>query len=123
MMKTILIVEDDKLLGRTFCKYLDQAGYTVFWAENAQKAYEALSAQTVDLIFLDIMMPEIDGFAALETIKSQRAYEHIPIIMLSNLGGSEEMEKATSMGARDYIIKSNIDLNELVQKIQTEYLA
>lgn len=121
-MKTILIVEDDLLLGRTFCKYLEQAGFSVFWAENARKAYEALAAQAVDLIFLDIMMPEIDGFAVLESIKSQGELARIPIIMLSNLGGSDEMEKAISMGARDYIIKSNIDLNDLVSKIQTEYL-
>lgn len=121
-MKTILIVEDDKLLGRTFCRYLDQAGFSVFWAENAQKAYEALEAQAVDLIFLDVMMPGIDGFAALESIKSRREYASIPIVMLSNLGGSDEMEKAISLGARDYIIKSNVDLSDLVSKIETEYL-
>lgn len=121
-MKTILVVEDDKLLGRTLCKYLDQAGFAVFWAENAVKAYEALSAQVIDLVFLDVMMPDTDGFVVLEEIHSKEEYKDIPIVMLSNLSGSEEIDKALALGARDYIIKSNVDLNDLVQKIQKEYL-
>ena len=64
-MKTVLVVEDDKLLGKTICGYLEKAGYGVFWAQSAKQAYEAMESQEISLIFLDIMMSEIDGFEAL----------------------------------------------------------
>lgn len=121
-MKKILVIEDDKLLGRIFCKYLDKAGYQVFWAENAKKAYEAIQAQSLDMIFLDIMLPEIDGYQVLREIRASSKFSQIPLVVLSNLSSSSDMEKAMNLGATDYIIKSNVDLNELVEKINSDYL-
>lgn len=121
-MKTVLVVEDDKLLGKTVCGYLEKAGYGVFWAQSAKQAYEAMESQEINLILLDIMMPEIDGFEALKQIRASEKLRDIPVVILSNLSDTKDMDRAMSLGATDYIVKSNIELSDLVEKIKTEYL-
>ncbi|OGV92672.1 hypothetical protein A3B57_01190 [Microgenomates group bacterium RIFCSPLOWO2_01_FULL_47_10] len=121
-MKTILVVEDDKLLGRTLCSFLEKAGFGVFWAESAKAAFEALSVQVIDLVFMDIMMPEMDGFTALKEIRLSKKYGNVPVVMLTNLSESCEMEKSKNLGATDFIVKANMDMSELVDRIHRQYL-
>src|SRR4030042_4379797 len=114
-MLALLLVEDDQLLGRTISSYLEKAGLTVYWAKKGEDVFDALAAQPVQLILLDIMLPDIDGFQVLERLKSDEKYNKIPVVMLTNLSESAQMDKATKMGAVDYIVKSNIEMNELVE--------
>jgi DNA-binding response OmpR family regulator len=122
-MAKILLIEDDALLARTIGNYLTKAGYELYVAIDVDQAWEALKVQQIDLIFLDIMLPKMDGLAILEKLKSHGEYQAIPTIMLTNLGESETMNRAIRLGAKDYIIKSNIDLEDLVIKVKDKYLA
>jgi DNA-binding response OmpR family regulator len=117
MAKTILVVEDDKLLGKSVKGALEDAGYTVIWATDANEAYRAIEANDVGLVYLDIMLPGgVDGYEILRTLKkSDSGYDHIPVVMLSNLGQMGEIDRAMEIGASDYIVKANIDLSELVE--------
>jgi DNA-binding response OmpR family regulator len=123
IMAKILLIEDDALLARTIGNYLTKAGYELYVAIDIDQAWEALRVQQIDLIFLDIMLPKVDGLAILEKLKSNSEYQAIPTIMLTNLGESETMDRAMKLGAKDYIIKSNIDLEDLVIKVKDKYLA
>lgn len=107
------------ILGSSVQAALQQSGFDVRWATNHQLAFEMLEAQTVDLILLDIMLPEMDGYQILKKLKSHdSAFRDIPVIMLTNLGQIEEMNRAMDLGAKDYLIKANIDLGELTNMIK-----
>jgi len=119
----ILVVEDDKLLGRSVSMALKTAGYEVKWATNAEEAFKALVEGEVKLIYLDIMLPGgMDGYEILKRIKRDgSSFVNIPVIMLSNLGQMNEMERAMDLGANDYIIKANIDLANIVELTSKKY--
>jgi len=116
-MQTILLVEDDKLLGKSVKATLEDAGYRVLWATEAMEAFKALSTGEINLVYLDIMLPgEIDGYEILRRIKvAGSSFVHIPVVMLSNLGQMGEIDRAMQMGASDYVVKANIDLDQLVE--------
>jgi DNA-binding response OmpR family regulator len=116
-MQTILLVEDDKLLGKSVKATLEDAGYEVRWATDAVQAFEFLAQGDVRLVYLDIMLPgEVDGYEILRRIKvADSGYTAIPVVMLSNLGQMEEIDRAMEIGASDYVVKANIDLDQLVE--------
>ena len=115
MSQTILIVEDDVLLGQTISDALTEQGYEVLWAKLKEQALEYLKSNTIDLVYLDIMLPGDDGYMILELLKNTQAYASIPVVMLSNLSQPGEVEKAKELGAEDFIVKSGIDLERLVE--------
>jgi PleD family two-component response regulator len=119
MNKKILVAEDDKFLGNAYRVKLTKAGFDVKIATDGQEALDALSGFIPDLILLDLVMPVKDGFIVLETIKSDPVYKLIPVIVASNLGQKEDTDRAMKLGANDFIIKSDLSLNELVDKINT----
>ena len=123
-MPTILIVEDDQFLGREVNHALGDAGYETFWAKDVKTAQQALESQTIDMVFLDIMLPgDIDGYAFLKQLKADgSAHKKIPVVMMSNLSQMGEIDKAIEIGAKDYVVKSNIDLDKLVELVKTKYL-
>lgn len=115
-MKKILIVEDDKLLGEAVVQTLTQESYEVFWSRDSKEAFEALEAQEIGMVYLDIMLPgEIDGYEILRKMKQNERWKSIPVIMLTNLGQMSEIDRAMELGASDYFIKANIDLEKLVE--------
>jgi two-component system response regulator TctD len=115
-MSVILVVEDDKEIGEAVVDALQEAGYEVMHVTDGNKVFEVLEAQTVGLIYLDIMMPGIDGYEVLRRLKQQgSAYFDIPVVILSNLGQMQEIERAMGIGARDYLIKANVDLKKILE--------
>jgi two-component system, OmpR family, response regulator len=121
-MKRILIVEDDKLLGKAIADTLAEADYEVVWAENGADALTAISQKPVDMVYLDIMLPGEDGYSILQKIKADANHADTPVVMLTNLGQMSEINKAMEMGANDYIVKANVDLEKLVELTRTKYL-
>ena len=122
-MANILVVEDDKFLGREIGMALEGGGHEVFWIKNSDEVSEALESQSFDLIFLDIMLPgNKDGYALLAEMKNSEKYKNVPVVMLSNLGQMSEIDKAMEMGAMDYVVKSNIDLDNLVELTSKKFL-
>ena|SRR3989344_4903346 len=118
-MQKILVVEDDKFLSSALRVKLEKSGFEVKTALDGQEGIEVLAAFTPDIILLDLIMPRKDGFAVLEYLKSNDAFKKIPVIIISNLGQKDDIDRGMRLGARDYFIKSEIPLAEVVVKIKT----
>ncbi|MCK5027247.1 MAG: response regulator [Candidatus Pacebacteria bacterium] len=117
----ILIVEDDNLLRSVLGEKIVQKGSVVFEAEDGEKALQTVSECKPDIILLDLLLPGIGGFDVLAQIKKDEALKNIPVIVLSNLGGEKEIEKALELGAVDFFIKANYTLDEIIEKTFAVY--
>jgi two-component system, OmpR family, alkaline phosphatase synthesis response regulator PhoP len=116
-MKRILVVEDDNYLSNAYRLKLTKSGYELKMARDGQEAMEMLKTFIPDLILLDLVMPVKDGFTTLGEIKSDDRLKNIPVIIASNLGQNEDIEKGMALGAVGYIIKSDLSLDQLINKI------
>lgn len=116
-MKKILVAEDDKFLHTAYEFKLTKAGFEVKLANDGNEVLEIVKTYIPDLIILDIMMPGMDGLTTLAEIKKNPQLATIPVIVASNLGQKDELEKAKALGARDFIVKSDMSLDNLIQKI------
>lgn len=119
MTKTILIIEDDNFLQGLEAKKLEKEGYGVVMASNATEAFSILNSdKKIDLILLDLLLPEIDGFTILQKVREDEKIKSIPVIVFSNLSEEKDVEKATALGVSEYLVKSNFTLDELASKIK-----
>jgi len=114
----VLVVEDDLFILELLSDKLRQSNFRVSIANDTQAASKILQEQKVDLILLDIVLPGVDGFTYLKELKTSDAWREIPVIVLSNLGQKEEIERGMSLGAADYIIKANNSPAEIVKRIE-----
>ena len=119
MAKKILLIEDDKFLRKVINKKLSKEGYLVIEAIDGEKGLKAIEEEKPDLVLLDLVLPEIDGFEVLAKMKTNPAISKIPVIILSNLGEKEEIEKGFRMGAKDYLIKAHLTPGEIVDRIES----
>jgi len=117
-MKTILIVEDEPTLQKTLSLALSQEGYEVKNALDGEIGLKLAKEVKPDLILLDLILPKVDGFEALEELKNNDSTKEIPIIVLTNLESTQEIERALVMGATTYLVKANYDLKDIIQKIK-----
>ena len=105
-MKKVILIADDSPTIRKFVAFsLTMQGFEVVSAKDGMEAIEHLPAQKVDLIITDLNMPNLDGFELIRSIRKNEDYYEIPIIILSSLSGSEEIEKGMSCGANSYLVK------------------
>ena len=118
MAKTILIIEDDKFLRELISKKIGDEGYHIVQAKDGEEGVIKTKNVSPDLILLDLILPGIDGFEVLARIKKDSAVSSIPVIILSNLGQKEEIEKGIKLGATDYLIKAHFTPGEIVEKIK-----
>jgi len=118
-MKIILVAEDDKFLSNAYRIKLMKLGYDVVILSDGEQVMHYLHDNSVpDLLLLDLIMPIKDGFDTLREIKV-KGLKKFPIIVASNLGEGEDIRKAKELGAIDYIIKSDLSLQELADKINS----
>ena len=113
-MFQILVVEDDRDLCRTVCQFLNNNGYEATGCLDAESAYDALYDKTFDLIVSDIMMPQIDGFEFVKTVRSLN--ENIPILFMTARDDFAAKQRGYRVGVDDYMVKP-IDLDELFLRI------
>jgi DNA-binding response OmpR family regulator len=113
----LLIVEDDLLLAETMINKFRSVGFTVELAPNGYAGLKFLETRTPQVILLDILLPHTNGFDILSAIKQDERLKQIPVIIASNLDSASDINKGYSLGAGDYIVKSNLSLNELVHKV------
>ncbi len=118
MAKKILVVEDDKFLRELISQKLTKEGYNVIEAMDGKQGIESIRTEKPDLVLLDLILPVIDGFEVLSQAKSDPSLSQIPIIILSNLGQKEDIEKGLKIGAADYLIKAHFTPNEIIDKVK-----
>jgi DNA-binding response OmpR family regulator len=119
MAKKILIVEDDKFLRELITKKLKDEGYETVGAGDGEEGLDKAKKESPDMVLLDLILPGIDGFEVLSKIKDDPALSSIPVVILSNLGQREEVEKGLKMGAVDYMIKAHFTPGEITEKVKT----
>jgi len=116
-MKKVLIAEDDKFLASAYRLKLTKAGFETQIVGDGQLAIDSLQTFTPDLIILDLIMPVRDGFSTLQEIRGYEKWKVVPIIVASNLGQKEDIDKAMKLGATDFVVKSDLHLEDLITKI------
>ncbi|RJR12634.1 response regulator [Candidatus Parcubacteria bacterium] len=117
-MARILVVEDEELLSSIIVRELTNAGHDVKAAYNGEEAIQHAASETPELILLDLIMPKMDGFQVLESLKKDPKTSPIPVVVLSNLGQKEDIEKAKTSGAFDYMVKINFAPKEVCTKVK-----
>jgi len=118
MARVVLLVEDDLDLQRIYSEKLGNAGFKVLLTSDASQAATILKNEVVSLILLDIMIPgKMNGFEFLKYLKENESTTKIPVLVLTNL--DTEKEEALKMGAVDYIVKANVDINQVVEKVKS----
>ena len=116
--KKVLIVDDDAFLSGIYATKLELEGFSVVNARDGEEGFKLAVAEKPDLILLDVLMPKLDGFETLKRLKDEATTKEIPVIMLTNLGQKEDIEKGLEDGAVDYLIKAHFVPSEAVAKIR-----
>lgn len=116
-MAKILIAEDDKFLANAYRAKFSKGGFEVQIAEDGEEVLSMLQTFTPAIILLDLVMPKLDGFATLEQLKLSEQFKKIPVIIASNLGQREDIERGMKLGAVDFVTKSDMSLDGLLQKV------
>lgn len=115
--KKILIVEDDNFVAEVYSTKLLEMGHEVIIAQNGEEGLNALKENTPDMILLDIIMPVMGGIEMLEELKKNEEWKKIPVILLTNVGEKDSIQKVQSLGVKDYLIKSHFTPAEVIEKI------
>jgi len=118
MEKKILIIEDEKILLELLRKKLTDENYEVSIARNGEEGLKTMRKIKPDLILLDIVMPKIDGFGVMEAMSKDEKLKNIPIIIVSNSGQPVELDRAQKLGAKDWLVKTEFDPLEVVEKVK-----
>ena len=116
--RKVLLVEDDTILSDTLGRKFIEKKYTVFKAFNANLARKILEEHIVDVILLDLVLPDEHGLSLLKELKKDDRFKHIPVLITSNLGQQEEIEQGLRAGAIDYIVKTNTVPGEIFEKVE-----
>lgn len=113
----ILVVEDDpilkNLLGHTFA-----GRYQTLYAGNGQEALELFGTHKPAIVLLDLVLPGMDGFQILEALRAREDGKQVPIIIVSNLGQQADKERAMQLGATNYLVKAEVDIDEIIATIE-----
>jgi len=115
--RRVLLAEDDRFLRRAAEARLRQHGLEVLTAVDGEEALRVARAEHPDLVLLDVVMPKLQGFEVLKALKQDDATARIPVIVLSNLGQERDVEQATALGAVAFLVKANLSLQDLVQRV------
>jgi len=117
-MKKILIIEDDPFLSEMYVAKFSENNFQVEVAVDGKAGLAKIKEFIPDLILLDIVLPKMDGFEILKKIKSDPKLKNIPIVLLTNLGQKNEIEKGMSLVADEYIIKAHFTPTAVVAKVK-----
>lgn len=118
MAKKILLIEDDKFLRELIAQKLIREGFKVSEAVDGEEGIKKIKSEKPDLILLDLILPGIDGFEVLSRMREEPTLISIPVIILSNLGQREDVERGLKMGAVDYLIKAHFTPGEIIDKVK-----
>jgi len=114
----ILVVEDEKVLNQIYKDKLNSSGFEVFTAFDGDEAIDMFNKNKPNLVLLDVMIPKKNGYEVLEEIRESEEGKDTPVIMVSNLSQDEDIKKAKDLGVNDFLLKSNIKISDMMDKIK-----
>jgi two-component system, sensor histidine kinase and response regulator len=114
----ILIIEDDRYISKMYQLKLSLDGFDVQVADNGRIGVDKVREFRPDIILTDILMPEMDGFEVIKMVKGDPESKDIPILIMSNLGQEDHIQKGLELGALGYIVKSQYTPSKVVEKIK-----
>lgn len=115
---SVIVVEDETFLSKILSERLEDEGFKrVDVAGNGEEALQKIKTNPPSIILLDMILPKMNGFEVLKALKEDAALSGIPVLVLSNLGQDQDITQAKSLGAADYIVKSNFSMQKVVNKI------
>lgn len=120
MTKKILIIEDEEIMQELLEKKLTKEGYKVLIAKDGKEGLRTMKELSPDLILLDIIMPNLGGFEVMEEMQKDKELSSIPVIIISNSGQPVEIDKAEKLGVKDWLIKTEFDPKEVIEKIKKQ---
>jgi DNA-binding response OmpR family regulator len=115
----ILIVEDEQVLSKVLKEKFDKAGFETKVSGDGEAAILDSKSFLPEIIVLDLVLPKKSGFEVLKAVKADPETKMIPVIVVSNLGEDSDIKQALSLGAKDYFVKSQHPINEIVEKVKT----
>jgi DNA-binding response OmpR family regulator len=119
-MSKILFVEDEPSLQKAISEVLMQEGYKVIGAADGEEGLKKAREEKPNLILLDLILPKKDGFEVLKELKADEKMKDIPVIVLTNLEGVGDVEKALTLGATTYLVKANYDLEDVLKTVKSQ---
>lgn len=105
-------------MGEIYQKKFEMEGFKVSTANNGEKAVVDIKKKMPDVVLLDILLPKLDGFSVLEQVKADSSTKDIPVILLTNLGQQDDVQRGLEKGAADYLIKTHFKPSEVVDKVR-----
>lgn len=120
MAKKILLVEDEEIMITLLQRKLIKEGYEIEVARDGKEGLRLMKATRPDLVLLDMMMPRMGGIEVLEFMQRDNDLKGIPVIVISNSGQPVELEKVKKLGAKDWLIKTEFDPNEVIEKVKKQ---
>ncbi|MDD5040098.1 MAG: response regulator [Patescibacteria group bacterium] len=114
----ILLVEDDEFLAGMYVTKLNLEGFDVQLASDGEKGLRLAKEHNPDIILLDVVLPKMSGFDVLKSLKEDSSTKDVPVILLTNLGQRDDVQKGLDLGASDYLIKAHFMPSEVVTKMK-----
>jgi len=115
----ILVVEDEEILLAALEEELNQGGYETQGAADGSEGLEKIKSFKPDLVLLDLVMPKMERMQVLKKMKEDSETKNVPVVILTNLSDYERISEALSLGAKDYLVKANYSLADLLDKVKT----
>lgn len=116
-MKKVLIIEDDAFLLDLEAAKIKKNNFDVIVAQHGEDGMKKISEQGIDIVLLDLLLPNFDGFEILKNVRENEKTKEIPVIVFSNCAEQKDIEKAMKLGATRFMVKSNFSLEELIDEI------
>lgn len=118
MSKKILLIEDDAVLLKAVSEALGKDGFEVLTAIDGDTGIKSIEESNPDLVILDIILPKKNGYEIMEYIKLRPELSSIPVVILTNLEGTQDVERMLALGARAFLVKANYTIEEIVEAVK-----
>lgn len=115
--KKVLLLEDEEIIIELLERKLKQQGYEISVARNGEQGLAMMKKEKPDVVLLDIIMPKMGGFEVMEEMNKQEQLKNIPVIIISNSGQPVELDRAKELGVKDWLIKTEFDPQEVIDKV------
>jgi len=116
--KVVFVIEDDLFLVKAYKIKFQKEGAEVWVSTDGKEALSFLEREPPNIVLLDLMLPGLSGFEVLAAIRENERWKNVPVIILTNLGQPQDIERGKQLGIEDYIVKANVKIDDVVKKVK-----